>query len=91
MKYLLVIVLLGMLICGLIVLDQSGGMQSTKNSTIYNDYKIVVINNNTGADVTKNIVLMQYTPKTELSAKIISEAKKGTVMVIFGNGASHML
>lgn len=86
-KYLLVIALLGILICGLIVLGQSWGTQSTKNSTSYNDYKIVVINNNTGADITKNVALMQYIPKTELNAKIISEAKKGTVMVIFGNGS----
>ena len=88
-KFLLSGSLLLILICGIIVLDYTLGTQSnTKSSNnTYNNYKITVINNNTGGDITNNTVLFQDIPKTELSDKIISAAKNGTVMVTFGNGS----
>lgn len=73
--------------CGIIALDILGTQPNTKSSDNYNNYKIVIIDNNTGADVTKNAVLMQNLPQTELTNKLISAAKNGTPMIIFGNGS----
>ena len=73
--------------CGVIALDILGTQPIIKSSDNYNNYKIVIIDNNTGADVTKNVVLMQNLPQTELTNNLISAAKNGTPMIIFGNGS----
>jgi len=88
-KFLLIGSLFLILISSIIVLDHQFANQSnTKSSNnTYNKYEIMVINNNTGSNITNNTILMQYIPKTELSAKMISAAKNGTPMIIFGNGS----
>ncbi len=48
--------------------------------------RIDIINTKTGGDITQNHVLYSYIPKTVLSAQIISKAKTGTPMAIFGDG-----
>ena len=48
--------------------------------------RIDIINTKTGGDITQNHVLYSYIPKTVLSSQIISKAKTGTPMAIFGDG-----
>jgi predicted deacylase len=88
-KFLLIGSLFLILISSIIVLDHQFANQSSTISSndTYNNYKIMVINNNTGANIPNNTILMQNIPKTELSAKMILAAKNGTPMIIFGNGS----
>jgi len=48
--------------------------------------RIDIINSKTGGDITQNSVLYSYIPNSVLSAQIISKAKIGTPMIIFGDG-----
>jgi len=59
--------------------------KSVVNGT--DSYRIVVINNNTGGDVTNNAALFQLFPRTELTNEIVSAARNGTVMVTLGDGS----
>jgi predicted deacylase len=88
-KKFLLIGSLFLLISGIILIDNHLGTQvnTISSNETYNNYKIMVINNNTGAYITNNTILMQNIPKTELSAKMILAAKNGTPMIIFGNGS----
>jgi hypothetical protein len=88
-KFLLIGSLFLILISSIIVLDHQFANQSSNkiSNNTYNNYKIMVIDNNTGSNITNNTILMQHIPKTELSAKMILAAKNGTPMIIFGNGS----
>lgn len=48
--------------------------------------KIDIINSKTGGDVTKNKLVKKYIPKTNITNQVVEVAKKGTPMVVFGNG-----
>jgi predicted deacylase len=78
-----------LLISGIILIGNNLGTQSNTISSneTYNNYKIIVINNNTGANIINNTLLMQNIPKTELSIEMILAAKNGTPMIIFGDGS----
>jgi uncharacterized protein len=64
----------------------------TGNGIAVNSFKfstavwIDIINPQTGGDITQNSVLYHNIPKTVLSSQVISKAKSGTPMVIFGDG-----
>lgn len=45
------------------------------------------INSATGGDITKNELIMEYVSKTAITDQVISAAKYGTPMVIFGDGS----
>jgi uncharacterized protein len=51
------------------------------------NYKIMVIDNSTGGDVSNNTVLMENTNQTTPIKEIIAAAKNGTPMIIFGDGS----
>lgn len=50
-------------------------------------FALEIINDQTGGDVTKNILVMKYVPQTPVTDYITAAAKKGTPMFVFGNGA----
>ncbi|BAW31624.1 MAG TPA: pseudomurein-binding repeat-containing protein [Methanothermobacter sp.] len=48
---------------------------------------IEIIYNGTGGNVTGNYYIRQYTPQTTITQEVITAAKNGTPMVVFGNGS----
>lgn len=80
--------LLFILACFAIAFSVSNN-ETPDNQTIVNtpNYKISIINNNAGGNITKNKVLMDNIPKTTLNDEIIATALNGTVMVTFGDGS----
>lgn len=60
---------------------------ANQNSTPVSPLKIDVINRETGGDVTKNVELLQNIPQTNLTNRIIDEARNGTPLVTIGNGS----
>ncbi|MGC9516814.1 MAG: hypothetical protein ACP5C3_03855 [Methanomicrobiales archaeon] len=57
----------------------------TTNRTV--TVEISNIDTTTGADVTKNKVLMKYVPRTAVVNKLIQVSKNGTPMIRFGDGS----
>ncbi|MDY9923182.1 succinylglutamate desuccinylase/aspartoacylase family protein [Methanobacterium sp.] len=51
------------------------------------NYKIMVIDNSTGGDVSNNTVLFQNINKTPVIGELMGAAKKGTPLIIFGDGS----
>ena len=50
-------------------------------------YKIMVIDNSTGGDVSNNTILAQNINKTHVISELCEAAKNGTPMIVFGNGS----
>ena len=50
------------------------------------DYDLTVFSWGSGGDLTKNSVIMNNIPNTNLTQKVLEECNKGTVMLSFGNG-----
>ncbi|MBC7100122.1 MAG: succinylglutamate desuccinylase/aspartoacylase family protein [Methanobacteriales archaeon] len=48
---------------------------------------IEIINNETGGNVTVNYYIRQYAPQHPITKEVITLAKNGTPMVVFGNGS----
>jgi len=61
--------------------------QPTNNRTV--TVEISNIDTSTGADVTKNSVLMKHVSRTAVVNKIIQASKKGTPMIRFGDGTGN--
>jgi len=85
--------ILSLSIAGSSMANHSNGTSNSTNNTYMkhikttNNYKITVIDNNTGGNLTNNTAFVQYIPNTELNDEIVSAAKNGTTMVTFGNGS----
>ena len=93
-KRFILVGLLIFLVCGLIYFENlkedESEVQPSSNDTMVkatNDYQISVIDNSTGGDVSNNTVLMENITKTPLITELVETAKKGTPMIIFGNGS----
>ncbi|EKQ52321.1 MAG: putative deacylase [Methanobacterium sp. Maddingley MBC34] len=90
-KLLVIGALLILFLCGFIITKNDSQTQNTlpvngsevKSSS---NYKIIVIDNSTGGDVSNNTILAQNTNKTPVISELYEAAKKGTPMIIFGDG-----
>ncbi len=51
------------------------------------NYKIILIDNSTGGDVSNNTVLMENINKTPVISELIETGKKGTPLIILGDGS----
>jgi len=51
------------------------------------NYKIILIDNSTGGDVSNNAVLMENINKTPVISELIETAKKGTPLIVLGDGS----
>ena len=91
-KLLVIGALIILFLCGFIITNNDSQPQNTlpvngsevKNSS---NYKIMVIDNSTGGDVSNNTILAQNTNKTPLILELFEAAKKGTPMIVFGDGS----
>ncbi len=90
-KLLVIGALIILFLCGFIITKNSSQPQNTlpagsevKSSS---NYKIIVIDNSTGGDVSNNTVLMQNINKTPLIGDLMEAAKKGTPLIILGDGS----
>lgn len=86
--------LIFLLVCGYIIIGYPNNSQSdtptppTENVVqSSNNYQILVIDNSTGGDVSNNTVLKDNLNKTPVVNELVETAKKGTPMVIYGNGS----
>jgi predicted deacylase len=93
-KRLLLVVVLLLFIGGFIFLGNVKGPQfntqtpsNESNVQGSSNYKIVVISNATGGDVSNNTVLMQNINATTPIKELMEAAKNGTPMIIFGDGS----
>lgn len=51
------------------------------------NYKIILIDNSNGGDVSNNAVLMENINKTPVISELIETAKKGTPLIVLGDGS----
>jgi uncharacterized protein len=91
-KLLVIGALLILFLCGFIITNNDSQPENTlpvngsevKSSS---NYKIIVIDNSTGGDVSNNTILAQNTNKTPVISELYEAAKKGTPMIILGDGS----
>lgn len=78
-------------LCGFIITNYSPSQTTllVNGSEIKSssNYKIMVIDNSTGGDVSNNTVLMKNINKTPIIGELMEAAKKGTPLIIFGDGS----
>lgn len=65
---------------------KSSSLATNNGSAVKKNYKIIIINRKTGGNVLKNWRVKKNIPKTQICKEVVEAAKKGTPMVIFGNG-----
>lgn len=50
------------------------------------NYKITIVDNSTGGDVSSNKVLMDNLNQTQVTMEVVAAAKQGTPMIVLGDG-----
>ncbi len=90
-KLLVIGSLLFLFICGFIILNDETLFPNNSVSSYpvqsSSNYKIILIDNSTGGDVSNNAILMENINQTHVISEIIQSAKKGTPLIIFGDGS----
>ncbi|MGO9387709.1 MAG: succinylglutamate desuccinylase/aspartoacylase family protein [Methanobacterium sp.] len=70
------------------ILHALGNQSEIDNQINYkNIFKIDIISNTSGGDVTKNDVIMKHLPKNPLNDDILKAAKTGTPLITLGDGS----